>query len=50
MGRLGSSAVEHLPLAQVVTLGFWDRVPHWAPCREPASTPARVSALPPCLS
>lgn len=33
---LGSSVVEHLPLAQVVILGSWDGVSHQAPCREPA--------------
>ena len=37
LGYLGGSVVEHLPLAQVVTPGSWDRVPHWAPRREPAS-------------
>ena len=29
--------VEHLPSAQGVTLESWDRVPHQAPCMEPAS-------------
>ena len=33
-GRLGGSVVERLPSAQVVILRSWDRVPHWAPCRE----------------
>ena len=32
--------IEFLPLAQVVILGSWDRVPH----REPASPSAYVSA------
>ena len=35
--------VEHLSLAQVVILGSWDRVPHQAPLREPASPSAYVS-------
>ena len=43
-GRLGGSVVESLPLAQVVILGSWDRVPHLAPYREPASPSACVSA------
>ena len=43
-GRLGGSGVRHLPLAQGVTLGSRDRVPRRAPCREPASPSARVSA------
>ena len=36
-GHLGDSVVEHLPWAQVMILGFWDRVLHQAPCWEPAS-------------
>ena len=32
-GRLGSSMVEHLPLAQGVIPGSWDRSSHQAPCR-----------------
>ena len=43
-GHLGGSVVEHLPLAQVVILGSWDRVPHQALCREPASPSTYVSA------
>ena len=43
-GVLSGSVVEHLPLAQVVILGSWDRVPHLAPYREPASPSACVSA------
>ena len=43
-GRLGGSGVEHLPVAQVVIPGSRDRVPHWAPCMEPASLSACVSA------
>ena len=42
--RLGGSVVERLPLAQVMIPGSWDRVPHWAPCMEPASPSALVSA------
>ena len=39
MGRMPGwgSAVEHLPSAQGVIPGSWDRVPHQAPCMEPAS-------------
>ena len=44
MGRPGGSAVEHLPLAQGMVPGSWDRVPRWAPCEEPASPSAYVSA------
>ena len=43
-GHLGGSVVEHLPLAQGVIPGSWDRVPHRAPCVEPASPSACVSA------
>ena len=43
-GHLGDSVVEHLPLAQVMILGSWDRVPHLAPQEEPASPSACVSA------
>ena len=42
-GHLGDSVVEHLPLAQVVILGSWDRVLYWAPRRDPASSSACVS-------
>ena len=35
-GNLGDSMVERLPSAQVMILGSWDRVLHWASCREPA--------------
>ena len=48
-GCLGGSVVEHLPLAQGVILESQDRVPHWAPCMEPASSSACVSAVL-CLS
>ena len=43
-GRLGGSMVECLPLGQGVTLESWDRVPHRAPCTDPASPSACVSA------
>ena len=43
MGRLGGSAVEHLTWVQGVILGFWDQVPHWTPCMEPAFPSACVS-------
>ena len=50
-GRLSGSAVKCLPLAQGVILESRDRVPHWAPCMEPASPSACVSAsLPLSLS
>ena len=50
-GPWGSSAVEQLPLAQGVTPGSWNRVPRRAPCMEPASLAACVSAsLPLCVS
>ena len=42
-GSLGNSAVEHLPSALGVTPGSRDRVPHQAPCMEPASHSACVS-------
>ena len=38
------SLAECLPSAQVVSPGSWDRVPHRAPCMEPASPSAYVSA------
>ena len=43
-GRLGGSVVEHLPLAQGVILESRDQVLHWAPCLEPASPSAYISA------
>ena len=43
-GSLGGSVVEHLPLAQGMILDSWDGVPHRAPCMEPASPSACVSA------
>ena len=47
MGCLGGSAVERPPSAQGVILETRDRVPRRAPCMEPASPFAYVSA---CLS
>ena len=44
LGCLSGSAVEHLPLAQGVIPGSWDRVPHRAPCVGSASPSAYVSA------
>ena len=41
---LGGSAVECLPSAQGVILETQNQVPHRAPCREPASLSACVSA------
>ena len=43
-GRLGGSVVECLPSAQGVIQGSRDRVLHRAPCRDPASPSASVSA------
>ena len=43
-GAPGCSAVEHLPLTQGVIPEFRDQVPHQAPCMEPASAFACVSA------
>ena len=43
LGHLGCSAVEHLPLAQVLIPGSWQQVPCWVPHREPASSSAYVS-------
>ena len=42
-GHLGDSVVECLPLAQDVIPRSWDRAPHWASGREPASPSAYVS-------
>ena len=42
-GRPGGSAVEHLSSAQGMILGSQGRVPHQAPCMEPASPSACVS-------
>ena len=44
LGRLGGSVVECLAMAQGMILGFRDRVPHPAPCMEPASRSAYASA------
>ena len=43
-GHLGGSVVEPLSLAQGMIPESWDRVPHWAPCMEPASPSVYVSA------
>ena len=43
-GHLGGSVDEHLPSAQGVIPGSWDPVPRRAPCMEPASPSAYVSA------
>ena len=43
-GLLGGSVIEHLPLAQVVIPGSWDRDPHQAHHSEPASPSACLSA------
>ena len=43
-GCLGGLAVEYLPLAQGVTLGSADQIPHRAPCGEPASPSTCVYA------
>ena len=43
-GSLGGSVVEQLPSAQGMTPEFQDQVPHQAPCMEPASPAAYVSA------
>ena len=43
-GYLGGSAVEHLPLTQGMILKSLDRVPRRAPCMEPASPSACISA------
>ena len=50
-GCLGGSAVERLPLTQGMIPGSWDPMLHWAPCKEPASPSAYLSAsLSLCLS
>ena len=43
-GHLGGSVVERLPLAQGEILESQDQVPRWAPCMEPASSSACISA------
>ena len=45
LGSPGGLVVERLPLAQGLILETQDRVPHRAPCMEPASLPAYVSAF-----
>ena len=44
LGHLDGSVVEHLPSVQDVTLGSRDQVLRRAPCMEPASPSAYVSA------
>ena len=44
LGHLGSSVIEHLPLAQGMILGSWDQVSHQAPQGEPTSPSAYVLA------
>ena len=44
-GRLGGSAVEHLPSTQGVILESGDRVPHRVPRMKPASPSASLSPL-----
>ena len=43
-GQLGSSVVEHLPLALVIIPGSWDQILYQTPRREPASPSTYVSA------
>ena len=43
-GAWGCAGVERPPWAQVMIPGSWDRVPHQAPRRKPASSSACVSA------
>ena len=45
MGCLGGSAVGRLPLARGVTLESQDRVPHQAPCMEPASPLSEINKI-----
>ena len=49
-GTPGGSVAEHLPLAQVMIPGSWDRVLHRAPHREPASPSAIYLCLSLCVS
>ena len=42
-GQLGGAVVKPLPSAQGVILGSWERVPHWAPYKEPASPSASLA-------
>ena len=44
LGSLGGAAVWRLPLAQGAILETRDQIPHRAPCLEPASPSAYVSA------
>ena len=45
LGCLGGSVVERLPSALDGILGFWDRVPHQAPYKDPASPSAYLCLL-----
>ena len=45
IGQPGGRSGLEPPSARGVTLGTWDRVPRRAPCVEPASPSARVSAF-----
>ena len=50
-GHLSGLAAERLPLVQGMTPGSWNRVPHRALCKKPASPSACVSdCLSLCLS
>ena len=49
-GCLDGSTVERLPSAQVVIPKPWDRVPHGAPCMEPASPPSACVSASLCVS
>ena len=44
VGHLDGSVVERLPSPQDMILKTQDLVPRWAPCMEPASPSAYVSA------
>ena len=46
LGRLNGSVVEHLPSAQGMVLGSWNRVLHRGPCMEPASPPSACGSAP----
>ena len=50
MGCLGGSMVERLPLAQGLIPDSQDRVPHRAPCMEPASLPSAYDSASLCVS
>ena len=48
-GSLGGSVFEHLPSVQVLILGSWDWVPHWA-LREESALPSAYVSASLCLS